>query len=210
MQPQPVLVIFGQALRLEDAIAAGGGQSLQRLARERGADSVRGQEAAQDLPRGNVLGLVFGELIAVDAMDQLAERRRQRQHRHLHHPVLFAVPINFPQRVGVDQIFGVVRDHHVEADAVILLEKQHALIDPVEAVGLGGRSIVRAHGEMDVGEILFELADGIESRLVVRVRAHEKIVVAIADGTEVMPHHALDHLIFVPERDEDGDALLRA
>ena len=50
----------------------------------------------------------------------------------------------------MDEILGIVRDHDVETRGMMLFEKQHALVDPVEAVGFGSGAIVRADGQMDL------------------------------------------------------------
>ena len=107
----------------------------------------------------------------------------------------------------MDEILGVVRDHDVEAGAVVLFEKQHALVDPVEAVGFGSGSVVRADGQMDVREAGFQIADGVERRVVVRVGSDKEMIVAVVDGGGVVLHHAGDDGVLVPERDEDGDGL---
>ena len=47
-----------------------------------------------------------------------------------------------------------------------------------------------------------------QSRSVVRVAADEDIVVAVADGIQIVGQHARDHSVLVPEGNEDRDAAL--
>ena len=49
----------------------------------------------------------------------------------------------------------------------MLFEQQHALVDPVEAVGFGGGSVVRADGQMDVRKAGFQIANGVERWVVI-------------------------------------------
>ena len=78
------------------------------------------------------------------------QRRRKRQHRNLHHVIPLRVIVDPAQSVGVDHVFGIVRQNHVEADAVLFLVEQHALINPVQAIRLRCGAVVRAYGEMHV------------------------------------------------------------
>ena len=94
--------------------------------------------------------------------------------------------------------------------AVMLFEKQHALVDPVQAVGFGSGSIMRADRQMDVREARFQIADGVERRVVVRVGADKEMIVAVVDGGDVVLHHARDYGVLVPQRHEDGDPFFLA
>jgi hypothetical protein len=108
----------------------------------------------------------------------------------------------------VDQVFGIVRGHHVETDLVLLFEQEHALVDPVEAVGLGGGAVVRTDRQMNVGKASFQLADSVQCWLIVGVGADEEMIVVVIDGGDVVLHHARNDLIFVPQRHEDRDVFL--
>ena len=87
VQPQTDLIVFRETAGVENAILPPAGGFFERAARVSGAHSVRGQEPAQDQPRRHVLGLVFGELVAVHAVREAVERRAERQHRDLDHLV---------------------------------------------------------------------------------------------------------------------------
>ena len=113
---------------------------------------------------------------------KVAEGRGKRQHRNLHHVVFVRVSVDESERLGMDQILGVVRDHDVKLSAVVLFKKQHALVDPVEAVGFGGGAVMGADRQMDVREARFQVADGVERRVVVRVGSNKEMIVIVVNG----------------------------
>ena len=53
------------------------------------------------------------------------------------------------QRLRVDQVLGIVRDHDVEAHPVLGFVRPHAEVDLVEAVAFGRRPVVRADHHVD-------------------------------------------------------------
>src|SRR5580704_11822331 len=107
----------------------------------------------------------------------------------------------------MDQILGVVRDNDVETCTVMFFEKQHALVDPIEAVGFGSGSLVRADREMDLRKAGFQIADGVEGAVVVRVAANKEMIVLVVDGGGVVLDHPSDNGVLVPERYKDRDVL---
>jgi hypothetical protein len=66
---------------------------------------------------------------------------------------------------------------------------------------------VRADGQVDVAESAFELADGIQGEVVVGVSANEEMIVGVVDGGDIVLHHSGDDGVFMPEGDENRDAL---
>jgi hypothetical protein len=140
-------------------------------------------------------------------VDEVGEGCGKRQNGDLHHVVLAGVSVDERKCLGVDEILGVVRDDDVEGRGVVLFKKQHALVDPVEAVGLGGGSVVRAYRKMDMREAGFQVANRIQRGIVIRVGADKKMIIAVVYGGGVMLHHAGDHGVLMPQRDEDGDGL---
>ncbi|MGD0616673.1 MAG: hypothetical protein ABSB67_03330 [Bryobacteraceae bacterium] len=207
MQAQTVLIILREALRLENPVVAGFRQALECVARKPRADAIRWQKAAQDLPRRNVPSLIFGKFVAINAVNNFTGRRWQRQHRRLHHAEFPAIAIDAAERVGMNQVLGIVRHHDFEAHLVMFLEQQHALENPVQAVGFGGGAVVRANRKVNVTEPLLESANGFERRVVVGICADEEIVVAVANGRDVVPHHAANDAGLLPERNENRDPL---
>ena len=97
-------------------------------------------------------------------------------------------------------------DYKVELSRVIFFEEKHALVDPVQTVGLGCRAVVRANCEVYVGKTAFEFAHGVERGLVVGISADEEVVVVVIDGGDIVLDHAANDGVLAPERDEDGDA----
>src|SRR5579863_3404860 len=136
MQPQAVFVVFGQAGGLEDEVVIGYRELLDCIASVSGADSVGRNEASEHGARRHVLELPLGELVAIDAMNELAQGGGQRQHGNLDHVVVVRIGVDLRQSFGMNQVFGIVRDDDFESSAMIFLVQQHALVDPVETVGL--------------------------------------------------------------------------
>ena len=112
----------------------------------------------------------------------------------------------------MDEVLGIVRHNNVEMEgllgALMLFKQQHALVDPVEAVGLRRGSIVRADRQMNMRETGFQIANRIEGRVVVGIRANEEVIVLVIDGGAIVLHHPGDHTVLVPERDEDRNRFL--
>ena len=108
----------------------------------------------------------------------------------------------------MDQVFGVVHHHDAEAHVVPRLVVLHALVDPVEAVALGGGSVVRAGDHVDARMAARLLGDGADGGSVVGIDADKEVVVPVLDGRQIVLQHAADDGVFVPQRDEDGDGTL--
>ena len=123
---------------------------------------------------------------------------RQRQYGHLYHVVASRKVIDPAQRFRVDHVLGIMRHYHVEAHAVPLLVRQHALIDPVEAVGFGCGPIVRAEGQVYTRKLAGGFADGGHRLPIVGVRADEELRRVKHRGRDVSPQHAADHGVLMP------------
>ena len=108
----------------------------------------------------------------------------------------------------MDQVFGVVHDHDAEAHVVARLVVFHALIDPVEAIALGGGSVMRAGGNVDSRMAARLRGDGADGGVVVGVDADEEVVITVPDGRQIVFQHAADDGVLAPQRDEDGDGTL--
>src|SRR5689334_16312821 len=109
----------------------------------------------------------------------------------------------------MNQILCIVDHNGLEANAVILLEQQHALIDPVQTIGFRGGARMWTLGYVHIAKPGCELCCRLNRRLVVWIHAQEEIVVPIADGGEVMPHHVAYDTGFVPARYKDGRAAFK-
>src|SRR5438477_2919035 len=152
MKTEAVLIVFGKALRLKDTIGMRSGQPVQRISGEARSDAARGEKSTEELADREVLRLVFGKLVAVDAMQQFPHRRGKRQHGYLHHVVPLCVVIQPAQRFRMDEVFCVMRQYDLKTGLMVQLKQQHALENPIEVVGFGGRAVMRTQRDMDVGE----------------------------------------------------------
>jgi len=103
-----------------------------------------GRKPPIKLPRREVLALIFGKLVAVDAVKQLSRWRRKRQHWNLHHVVPLGIVVDPTQRFWMDEILGIVRDDDFEPRLMFRFEKHHSLEDPVQVVRFGRGAVVWA------------------------------------------------------------------
>ena len=69
---------------------------------------------------------------------------------------------------------------------------------------------MRANRQMDVRKARFQIADGVECGVVVRVGSNEEMIVTVVDGCSVVLHHAGDDGVLVPQWDKDGDVFFNA
>jgi len=127
----------------------------------------------------------------------------------LYHPAAVHGLVDPAQFLRMDQVLGVVNDDDVEAHGALPLVLQHALIDPVEAIGLRCRAIVRAERQVDLLEAGLGLPNGGHSLMVVGISADEHAVIAVLHRAQVMLEHLADHAVLVPQGDENGGAFLR-
>ena len=134
VDPPAVFIIFREAGRFKNSVGVGLSQSLQRQPRKPGPDTIGRNEPAQQLPRRHVFKLELRELVAINTVGNFAKRSGQRKHRNLHHFVPLRVVIDPAQCVRIHQVFGIVRENHVETHPVLLFVDQHALVDPVKAI----------------------------------------------------------------------------
>src|SRR6185436_14993452 len=112
---------------------------------------------------------------------EFERRSLQRQNRCLNEIVAGCVVVDPTQLLWMDQVLRVVCNNDLEADADLLFVEQHMLIDPVEAVGFRGGSIMRTHGQVDVRKSSGNGSDSFLRRGVVRVASGEDMELAVAD-----------------------------
>ncbi len=132
------------------------------------------------------------------------QRRGKRQHGDLHHVVGLGVIINPPQSVRIHQVLRVVRQDHVEAGAVLFFPQQHALVDPVETVGLGCGAVVGTNRKVYVRVILHGLAGRRLGGTVVGINPNEELDLRVILPSGIVLDHAADHAVFSPRRDKNG------
>ena len=149
VQAQSVLVVFGEALGLENAIRVRFGE-FSRAAREK---PVPTPLEGRKLPRIWRAGM---SLVSY----RRTRRRRCRQRclpaasQREQEPAPCRIRRSggcVRQRIGVDEVFGIVR-HHDSKRSQMLFKQQQALEDPVEAVGFGGGAVVRATARWTPGK----------------------------------------------------------
>ena len=95
------------------------------------------------------------------------------------------------QFLGMNQILGVVGDDRCRnAAPATLLRSSRMLKNPVQAVGLGGRTVVRTQRQVNVGKPRQRRTRTAScvSR-VVGIAAGEDVVIGVADGREIVFQH---------------------
>jgi len=136
-------------------------------------------------------------------VSELPEGRREREDGNLDHVIELRVVVNPAQRIGVDQILGVMGQNHVEADTVFLFVQEHALINPIEIIGFRSGAAVRNECQMYVRVAFHGLFDRRDGEGVVRIGAEEEFEARILQLRKVVIDHLLDDLVFLPERHEN-------
>ena len=131
VQAESGFVILGEAFGVEYAPVARGCQTFQRRPVEAGTHAIGRQEAAQALADRNILMLIFRELIAIQAVSQVADSRGQRKHRNLNHLMVVREPVDQAQRIGVNYILGIMRYHRLEANPVLRFKFLHSGVNPI-------------------------------------------------------------------------------
>ena len=154
--------------------------------------------------------MILRELVAIDAVGQLAQRSRQRQHRRLNEVVPRGVVVDPAQLFGMDQVLGIVEHHDVENLAAVFFVQQQVLIDPVQAVGLGGRAGMRAQRHVDLRKAIGHRSHCVLGFDVVGVAAGEEMIVGVTDRRQVVFEHPPDHLVLMPQGHKDRDPLARS
>jgi hypothetical protein len=105
------------------------------------------------------------------------------------------------------QILGMRRHEDLEIDAVAALALRHRLLGPVQTVAFGSRPVVRTDRQVNTGIVTHQPFDSFCSGEIIRIRAHESVIVAVQNRTQIVAQHQLDDLVFMPQRNENGNAL---
>jgi hypothetical protein len=133
-----------------------------------------------ELPaHGDVFQLELRELVAVEAVGPLAQPGGKGQHGDLHHLIIPRKPIDEAERIGIDEILGIVRHEDLEIDAAAAFVLDHPLVGRIQTIPFGGRTIMRSDGNMDACIVAGYTCDGFSRTRVIRVYADEDIVIAV-------------------------------
>jgi len=208
MQAVAVFVVFGEALGVEDAPLAPGRQAFQRGTPVAGPHAVGRQKAPEALAHGDVFGLELGELVAVEAVGNFANAGRQGQHGDLHHVVVAGEPVDVAERVGMDQVFGIMGRDYLKPHPESLLIVLETAVDPIEAVPLGGGTVVGTADQMHARVKASRLGHRADSGLVVGIDADEDVVIRVSQDGQIAFEHLADHAMLVPQGDKNGYAAL--
>ncbi len=207
--PQAVDIVFGERVRLKDALVPGARELFKRVPPVAGPDAATRHKASGKRAHGHIACVILGKFVAVDPMRERQEGSGQRQHRRLDKVEARGIIVDPAQFLRMNQVLGVVGNDDIEASAQTFLLAQKELKNRVQAVRLGSRTVVRTQRQVNVGEPASHGAHRVLRSRVVRVAAGEDVVVGIANGGEIVFEHPPDHLVFLPQRDQDRDSPLR-
>ena len=208
-EPETELVVLGNALYVEQLVFTHTCQLIHHAATQSRPDARGGNRRAQALTHQQILGMVLSKLVQVRARCPVASGHFQRDHGELHHVLARDKPIKELQLERVDDIFRVMHDDDLIVNVLLLLDEQHPLENPVQAVGLVCRSGTRADDLVNSSIALAHRFHRQLRGLVVGIRAHENVVVAIVEALERVQQHLVDYFVLVPGWNPDGGQLLR-
>src|SRR5215813_4685192 len=96
----------------------------------------------------------------------------------------------------MDYILGIMCDYDAEADIVARLVGAHTPVDGIQAIGLGGRPVMRAEGDVDAPVPARLLGDRLKGGSIVGIHAHEDVVIAVTDLVFFMRGHSRGSILF--------------
>ncbi len=208
-QPRADVVILGEAVGVERLVVGLRAQCQQRAPRETGTNTGRRHHAGHALAHHQILGVPFGELVHVDPGHQFVPLAVQRGDRQLDHVLARQQVVVEAQFHRVQHVLAVVQDHAGELDVVALLVIEDRQDQPVQAVGLAGRPVMR---HLHAAQALVAAAhalDFIDGLLVVGIGADEHDVLAVVEHVDHVLHHLRDDVVLHPRRHHDCQRLLR-
>ena len=146
-QLKPHHVILGEASLLKGISLVPRGEKIQRLARESSADSRRGHHTPDRFAGIHILRVKLGKFVEIGISHPVDPRRQlEGKDRQLAHVQLIGhiVVVNF-ERERMQDVLGIVqRDDAVFATAWNLTGG-HRTVDPIQAIGFRGGTIMRHH-----------------------------------------------------------------
>ena len=140
-EPQPELIILGQAGGGEGQAVIGGGEPLERAALDRAADPGEGNRRADRLAHDQFLDVALRELVGIMAADPARRGVGQGQDGQLDQRGALDQPVEQPELERVDEVLGVVEHDRLGARGARRFVGDQRAIEDVEAVGLGRRAV---------------------------------------------------------------------
>ncbi len=98
----------------------------------------------------------------------------------------------------MDYVLGIVDRDNFERLPGLFLVEQQVLVNPVHAVRLRGRPVVRTHRQVNLREARGHRPNRLLGPRVIGITAREDMVVRISNGGQIMLEHACDYRVFVP------------
>ena len=166
-------------------------------------------QPAQMIPHDEILGVDLGELVHVDAADDVAQRLGEREHRQLDEIEIADERVEHLQFVRMDEILRVMQRNPRVRNTGLDLVGENCGDDQVEAIGLAGRAVARNHHHPDIRVERLDAADLCDRRRVVLIDADEILAVAVDQQARIGGHHREDDVVLLPRRHHDGERAFR-
>jgi hypothetical protein len=125
-----------------------------------------------------------------------------RAHRQLDEIVAGQLGVDRLERGGMDHVLGIVEQHRGEAAAAAGLVGAHRGVEPVEAIGLGGRAVAPMDHQSHPGIVSRAGAGRVQRRGIVGIAADIDPQGRLRPGLEHVGDGGGDHRAFLERRDQ--------
>ena len=199
-EPQPQLIILGQAGRGKGQVVMLGGEPVERVALDCAAHSREGNRRADRFAHDQFLDVALRELVGIMAADPARRGVGQGQDGQLDQRGALDQPVEQPELERVDEVLGVVEHDSLGARRARRFVGDQRTIEEVEAVGLGRRSVGgdRDRADARVGNG----GDGRGGGRVVAIKTDVEAVIVMFETLERGAQHGADHRRLVPRGDQ--------
>ena len=202
-------IVFGQAQGIEQSTLVALGQALEDIAPISRSYARGRNEAAFVISQYQILSVELGEQVGIGRLRHPPKRRHQRPHGELDHLVTVDLAVDVLQGGGRDQVLGVLLLERGVAFAGGFFVPLDAVVDPIEAIGLGRGAGVGTHDMPHARMLPLASRDLLDGGLVIGIDTQPDIVIFVLDRRQIVIEHVFDHSGFAPTGDDDGDLTLR-
>jgi len=202
---QAELIIFGEA-RLVERRTEARCQHVEHVPPDRAADARGRQARADRLAHDHLLAVRFQEFVDIAPGDPPGRLVDQRDDRKLDEREAVDQRIEQSELAGMDDIFRIVEHDSLEK-ALGGLVAAHRRPQPIEAIGLVGRTVDRADDHPNIST--FVVTNDVNRRPVIWIASHVNHMVVTGEGFRRAVEHLSNDIGFAPCRNEDREASRR-
>gem|GEM_PF-3198265 len=197
---QTELIILGHALCRERPAAIVGCEPGDGVASDSTADSGERDRCADRFADHQFLAMALGEFVAIMAADPARIGIKQGDHGQLDHRRLLGHHVEQFDLERVDQILGIVEHHRLSGPAFAAFGGDQSVVQTVETIGLGGRTVVVDQHRLHPRIVHF--ADRRLGQRIIKIKADEDAKITVTPAAQSSAQHGGDHGRFVPRRNE--------